>query len=113
MDISLTPEQEHLIQSKLQTGKYRSAEEALELALRLLDIYDHADAEWVEEVRIKVDATTESSNHTLAIDGKQGKEMFILTEKRRSPPSSIAGKGKTLGDIVSPLVSEEDWECLK
>lgn len=33
--------------------------------------------------------------------------------KRRSPPASIAGKGKTLGDIVSPIVPEEDWECLK
>ncbi|NJM67655.1 MAG: hypothetical protein HC851_19270 [Acaryochloris sp. RU_4_1] len=32
---------------------------------------------------------------------------------RRSPPPSIAGKGKTLGDIVSPIVPEEDWECLK
>lgn len=31
----------------------------------------------------------------------------------RSAPSSIAGKGKTLGDIVSPIVPEEDWECLK
>lgn len=31
----------------------------------------------------------------------------------RVPPASIAGKGKTLGDIVSPIVSEEDWDCLK
>ncbi len=33
--------------------------------------------------------------------------------RRRFPPESIAGKGVTLGDIVSPLVDEEDWECLK
>ncbi len=33
--------------------------------------------------------------------------------KRRSSPVSIAGKGKTLGDIVSPIVDEQDWECLK
>ena len=33
--------------------------------------------------------------------------------KRRFPPASIAGKGKTLGDIVSPVVDEQDWECLK
>ena len=33
--------------------------------------------------------------------------------KRRFPPASIAGKGETLGDIVSPIVDEEDWECLK
>ncbi|NES23592.1 MAG: hypothetical protein F6K41_32905 [Symploca sp. SIO3E6] len=32
---------------------------------------------------------------------------------RRNPPVSIAGKGKTLGDLVSSLVQETDWECLK
>lgn len=33
--------------------------------------------------------------------------------KRRFPSPLIAGQGKTLGDIVSPIVDEEDWECLK
>ena len=32
---------------------------------------------------------------------------------RRSPPSSIAGKGKTLGDLISPIVEQENWKCLK
>lgn len=32
---------------------------------------------------------------------------------RRTPAASIAGKGRTLGDIVSPMVADEDWECLK
>ena len=36
-----------------------------------------------------------------------------IPAKRRSPPAEIAGKGRTLGDIVSPIVDEEDWECLK
>ena len=33
--------------------------------------------------------------------------------RRRSPPASLAGKAEILGDIVSPLVDEEEWECLK
>ncbi len=33
--------------------------------------------------------------------------------KRRTAPASIAGKGRTLGDIVSPIVDEQDWDCLK
>ncbi|MBE9257197.1 MULTISPECIES: hypothetical protein [Aphanizomenonaceae] len=37
----------------------------------------------------------------------------LPSKKRRIPPASIAGKGKTLGDIVSPIVNEEEWECLK
>ncbi|BAY40805.1 hypothetical protein NIES2111_51950 [Nostoc sp. NIES-2111] len=40
-------------------------------------------------------------------------EETIPSKKRLSAPASIAGKGKTLGDIVSPIVDEEDWECLK
>ena len=32
----------------------------------------------------------------------------LPAKKRRTPPASIAGKGKTLGDIVSPIVNEED-----
>ena len=44
--------------------------------------------------------------------------VTILSEttplvKRRSAPDSIAGKGKTLGDLLSPIVNEQDWECLK
>lgn len=33
--------------------------------------------------------------------------------RRRFPVPSLAGKAKTLGDIVSPMVDEADWECLK
>jgi hypothetical protein len=33
--------------------------------------------------------------------------------KRRSAPSSLSGQVEILGDIVSPLVDEKDWECLK
>jgi len=28
-------------------------------------------------------------------------------------PVSMAGKVEILGDIVSPIVGEEDWQCLK
>ena len=33
--------------------------------------------------------------------------------RRRTPPDSIAGKGRTLGDLVSSVIEEQDWECLK
>jgi antitoxin ParD1/3/4 len=70
MSISLTPDQEQFIQTKLQSGKYGSAEEILAMALRLLDEYDRSDAEWVEDVRAKVDAAIEASTHTSPIDGE-------------------------------------------
>ena len=40
-------------------------------------------------------------------------EMPSPTATRRRPHPDIAGKGMTLGDIVSPAVDEGDWECLK
>ena len=83
MSISLTPEQERWIQTKLQSGKYHSVEEVLEMALRLLDEYDRADAEWVEEVRTKIDAAIAESTHTSPIDG----ETFIdqILERFQQP----------------------------
>jgi antitoxin ParD1/3/4 len=56
MNISLTPTQESLIQTKLQTGKYRNIEEVLEIALKLLDERDRSEIEWIEDVREKIDA---------------------------------------------------------
>ncbi|CDN12452.1 hypothetical protein RintRC_1135 [Richelia intracellularis] len=44
--------------------------------------------------------------------------MTILSDEetqvfRQTPSASIAGKGKTLGDLVSLIIEEHDWECLK
>jgi hypothetical protein len=40
-------------------------------------------------------------------------DVVPVVKRRRVAPPSIAGKGQTLGDIVSPIVDEQDWECLK
>lgn len=33
--------------------------------------------------------------------------------QRRRPHPAIAGKGRTLGDLVSPIVADADWTCLQ
>lgn len=53
MNIILTPKQEKFIQAKLQTGKYRNAEELLEIVFRLLDEYEQADADWINSAEKK------------------------------------------------------------
>lgn len=70
MSINLTPEQENLIQSKIQAGKYQSTQEVIEIALRLLDEYDRAEAEWSEDVREKIEAALVASEHTAPVDGE-------------------------------------------
>lgn len=70
MSMILTPQQEQFIQSKLQTGKYRNAQEVLELAFKLLDEYEQADTDWINSVREKIDAAIAISEQTPLIDGK-------------------------------------------
>jgi hypothetical protein len=33
--------------------------------------------------------------------------------KRRQPPPEIAGKGRIIGDILSPVVEPEEWDALR
>jgi hypothetical protein len=44
-----------------------------EVALRLLDEYDRADRQWLDRVRVKIDAAVAMSENTPPIDG----ETFI------------------------------------
>jgi len=67
-------------------------------------IYENGQVKWLGE-----QPTVQSARLIVTVLEETTAPKVI----RRSPPASIAGKGKTLGDIVSPLVDEEDWECLK
>ena len=48
-------------------------------------------------------------------------EFIVLTvddqapapAKNRTPHPAIAGKGRTLGDLIAPMVDEADWACLQ
>ncbi len=47
-------------------------------------------------------------------------ELIALTmddeqpiKTRRQPHPDIAGKGRTVGNLIEPIVDEADWECLK
>ena len=55
---------------RIDTLRPEGAESVKEIALRLLDEYDRADAEWVEEVRSKIDAAIAASDRTPPIDGE-------------------------------------------
>ncbi len=54
MSITLTPEQEQLIQAQLASGRYNSREEVLSVALLLLQKFSDDYAAWLEETRQKV-----------------------------------------------------------
>ncbi|WP_230841880.1 ribbon-helix-helix domain-containing protein [Gloeobacter morelensis] len=85
MGINLTPEQEDFALSKLQAGQYRSAEELREVALKLLEAHERAEAVWVEDVREKIDAAIVASEHTPPVDGA----AYVA---RTHPLAALAGK---------------------
>ena len=70
ISLILPPPQFLESQRQLRTGKYRSAEEILEIALRLFDECDHAESQWIQSVRAKIDAAIEAADHTDPVDGE-------------------------------------------
>lgn len=40
-------------------------------------------------------------------------EETTTLKPKRTTSAHLIGKVKILGDLVSPIVDEEDWECLK
>jgi hypothetical protein len=71
----------------------------------------------IEEIGQKLPQATESVLQEvlslLNTAHNESSEVVPSLKRRRVAPPSIAGKGQTLGDIVSPIVDEQDWECLK
>lgn len=68
----------------------------------------------IKDRRVVIELPESFVNHrvefiALTVD----EETPAPAKQRRSPHPDIAGKGKTLGDIVSPVVDASDWECLK
>jgi antitoxin ParD1/3/4 len=55
MSITLNAEQEEIVQTFLQTGQFESAEEVIQVALRLLEQQDGEYQQWLAENRAKVE----------------------------------------------------------
>lgn len=70
MSISLTSDQEKFIQTQLESGKYQTPEEVLSTALHLLEQWEKAQAQWREDVGIKIDAALVASEETPPVDGE-------------------------------------------
>lgn len=77
MNISLIPEQKKQIENKLRSGKYRDVNDILATALQLLDEYERSNAEWVEDVRTKIDAAMSASEVTPPVDGENFVNQII------------------------------------
>ena len=52
-------------------------------------------------------------NHRVEVIALTVDELVPEPIKKRRPHPAIAGKGRTLGDLIAPVVGEEEWECLQ
>lgn len=66
-------------------------------------IYDHGQIQWLHDAPLP----------------ERSRVIITLVEPlqpsapiRRTPSKLIAGKGKTLANLIEPMIPESDWECL-
>nr|CAD5957457.1 hypothetical protein NO713_02975 [Planktothrix pseudagardhii] len=83
MSINLTSDQEQFIQTQLESGKYQTPEQVISTALRLLDEWQRAEAEWVKDVADKIDAAVSATEENPPLDG----ETFINGILERFKPN--------------------------
>ena len=73
MNITLTPEAEQLIQEKLKSGQYQTADEVIVEGLQLLEKRDQHYEVWLEEITRQVEVSLKQ----LALDEETDREVVI------------------------------------
>jgi antitoxin ParD1/3/4 len=70
MSITLNPEQETIIANLIATGGFQTADEVLQVALKLLEQERHSYQLWVTETREQVKEGIESLDQGEGVDGE-------------------------------------------
>ncbi len=77
MNVSLTPELEKLVRTKVRSGRYNSASEVVREALRLLEQHDSLRAIHLKEPRSRIDQGLTSLNRGEGADGEKFMQGMI------------------------------------
>lgn len=67
----------------------------------------------VKERKVLIELPASFLNRRVEVIAIALDEEVDKPAKRRRPHPELTGKGRTLGDLVSPVVDEADWECLQ
>jgi antitoxin ParD1/3/4 len=70
MSITLNPEQETIIANLIATGGFQTADEVLQVALKLLEQERHSYQLWVTETREQVKEGIDSLDRGEGVDGE-------------------------------------------
>jgi hypothetical protein len=96
----------------------------LEVEAPIADAYQNATPEhrqalqaiislYLKSISIPQQTVSQETNVKSDQKGNSPDQEIPNKKPKRTTPKHLAGKVEILGDIVSPIVDEEDWECLK
>lgn len=87
--LTITPEQEKLIQNYIDTGRYANAEEVLAIALQLLTRLETDHQGWIEETRQQIAIGIAELDRGEGIDGQTVMNEYLQRFKaaRQTLPS--------------------------
>jgi antitoxin ParD1/3/4 len=77
MNIALNPEQEQFIKSQIDIGSFKSADEAVSQAFKLLEEKYQSQESWIADTRAKVDLAIAE------LDRGEGVELDVAVEQLR------------------------------
>lgn len=84
LNVSLTPELEQFVQSRVSSGLYQTASEVIREGLRLLEERERARAAALEELRAKIRRGAEQADRGELLDGEAVfEEIRQLSARRR------------------------------
>ena len=69
--------------------------------------YDHGTMKWLG------DKPPVKQAHVIVTILAEKEAAVMSLQKKHQPPPLIAGNGKILGDIISPVSPAEEWSCLE
>jgi antitoxin ParD1/3/4 len=75
MNIALKPEQEQFIQSQIERGRFKSADEAVSQAFKLLENQEREYQSWIEDTRQKVEVAVAE------LDRGEGVELDLVIDR--------------------------------
>ena len=70
MSITLNPEQETIVANLIATGSFQTADEVLQVALKLLETERQSYQSWVAQTRTLVEEGIESLDRGEGVDGE-------------------------------------------
>lgn len=63
----------------------------------------------VHDTQVVLELPQSFVNHRVEVIALTVDEVSQNVPTRRMPSPAIAGKGRTLGDLIAPIVDAEDW----